>query len=72
MTVKDIIKEYLIKNGYDGLYYDDCGCVLEDFYPCSSEAILDCCPGYKTEFPNGKCDCGEGCDYHIGPDRKSK
>ena len=58
-TVKDIIKEYLERNGYDGLFYDDCGCYLEDLVPCG-ENFEWCKTGYV-----GACNCGEGCDHHI-------
>ena len=36
MTVKEIVKQYLEQNGYDGLYHEDleCGCSLDDFAPC--------------------------------------
>lgn len=60
MNVKKIVKEYLEKNGYDGLYsVDDCACEVSDLMPCE-EMGWDCTAGYK--FP---CDCGEH-DFHIG------
>ena len=59
LTVKKIVKEYLEKNGYDGLFYDDCSCYLEDLIPCG-ENFEWCQPGYV-----GACICGEGCDHHI-------
>ena len=36
MEVYEILSEYLVKNGYDGLYNDDtsCGCDLSDFCYC--------------------------------------
>lgn len=46
MTVKEKVIEYLKKNGYDGLYYDnECGCELKDLMSCNSE-IEQCEPGY--------------------------
>ena len=64
MTVKEIIKEYLIKNNYDGLYYPgECACKLSDLFPCClPESILDCKPGYKMSCPD---DCDKH-DFHIG------
>ena len=48
MTVKDIIADYLKKNGFDGLCDYDCGCGLDDLFPCESEArCLGCEPAYK-------------------------
>jgi len=60
MTVLDIVKEYLIKNKYDGLYGFYCGCSIDDLMPCCWEGTADCEPGHKVP-----CDCGEGCEYHI-------
>ncbi len=47
MTVHDIVAQYLVDNGYDGLYTDDCGCLLDDLMPCCSECG-NCEPGYKA------------------------
>jgi len=52
-TVRDIVREYLVANGYDGLWRDDCGCELGDFMPCccaDSAVIVDCEPGYKNTW----------------------
>jgi len=46
ITVLDIVKQYLIANGYDGLYYHNCGCTIEDLIPCGA-CFDDCIPGYK-------------------------
>ncbi len=37
MNCKDIVKQYLINNGYDGLAGEECGCTVDDtigFMPC--------------------------------------
>lgn len=60
MTVKEIITDWLKKNGYDGLCTEECGCQLGDLGPCClSENILSCVPGYKhsCEYP-----CPAPCD----------
>lgn len=48
MTTIEIIKQYLIDNGFDGLCNDelDCGCELADLEPCD---VLqsNCKAGYK-------------------------
>ena len=65
MTVRDIVEEWLIENGYDGLWHDDCGCGLDDFMPCNGErCVAECEPGYKR-----KRACPPGGDYDliIGP-----
>jgi len=69
MTVRDIIQEYLKKNGYDGLYNEagDCACLVDDLMPCTAcEGVYvdDCEPGYKTP-----CDCG-GHDWHISANKE--
>jgi len=51
MTVKEIVKEYLAKNGYDGLYGDECGsgCQIDDLIPCGEYCnYSDCKPGYAV------------------------
>lgn len=53
MTVKEIVIEYLKKNGYDGLYNDDCGCALDDLIPCCDN-IETCMAGVKGK--NGEED----------------
>ena len=69
MTVKEIVKEYLKKNGYDGLYNDNCGCkITEDLCPCDDWFSPYCEAGYLIEYKDGEeCSCGEDCDWHIGP-----
>lgn len=55
MQMKDIIKDFLIKNGFDGLLNNDldCGCELDDLLPCDWHCG-DCIPGYKT-MEDGEC-----------------
>lgn len=48
MNAASIIREYLVKNGFDGLHNGGiCGCDLDDLIPCE-ESIADCRPGYKV------------------------
>jgi hypothetical protein len=68
MTVRDIVRNYLISHGYSGLAEcdtpDGCGCRLDDLMPCDSPCD-NCEPAYLVP-----CDCedgGEDCgakDYH--------
>jgi len=50
VTVKEIVKQYLIDNGFDGLYSYDCGCKVGDLMPCDGVGIscgpATCIPGY--------------------------
>jgi len=61
MTVLEITKKFLESSGYDGLFSDfsECACLVDDLAPCVGD-IRDCEPGYRA-----KCDCGEGCLFHI-------
>lgn len=35
ITIRDIVRDFLQKNKYDGLCFDDCGCNIEDgLMPC--------------------------------------
>ena len=65
MTVTEIIKEYLVKNNYDGLYAENCGCLLDDLIPCLDWFSEDCKAGHKVEYKEDECPCGEGCPWHI-------
>ena len=60
MNVREIVKKYLKKNGYDGLYCEACGCYLSDLMPCENNSS-DCEPGYAHKCDNPDCWCeGEG------------
>jgi len=62
MELRDIVKQWLEANVYDGLYnsYLDCACEITDLMPCGNPS-LECSAGTKTE-----CDCkGEKHNFHI-------
>ena len=68
MNAKEIISDYLLKNGYEGLFNEDadCGCpVNDDFMSCSGEMCVDCQPGYR--LPGN-----EEYDFLIGPKPEDK
>lgn len=60
MTVNDIVKEWLITNGYEGLYNGSeyCGCDIEDLNACGGP-MGGCQPAYKHLS-------GEGDNVHCG------
>jgi hypothetical protein len=65
MTVKEIVRRYLIDNSFDGLYADgECGCVNDDLLPCGGDCT-DCKPGY-VHMSND-----EDYDFYIKPERES-
>ncbi len=70
ITTKQIVKEYLEKNGYDGLYSEECVCLIKDLAPCC-EDFMDCLAGYKTSCNPETCPADGDCDWHVGP-RKDK
>lgn len=51
MNCLDIVEKYLKDNGYDGLFDDECGCVIGDLRPCCDD-FSDCQPGYKVKAPD--------------------
>lgn len=62
VTVEEIVRAYLVAGGYDGLYCPgECCCSVDHLFPCE-QVSTECEPGYRLP-----CDCGEGCDFHIGP-----
>ena len=66
MNVKEIVLDYLSKNGFEGLFDDsgECGCELSDLMPCG-EGGSACEPGYK--LPGN-----EENDFLIGPKPEHK
>lgn len=63
---KEIIKDYLIANGYDGLVCieGECGCELDDFNACG-EDLCGCQPSYV--WRNACKDCTRYCaGYYVG------
>lgn len=65
IPVKEIVKQYLIKHGYDGLCRDYCGCELDDLMPCE-EISPGCIPGYRHTDPDGEV------DFIITPNKEGK
>jgi len=47
MNIYDIIRKYLVENGYDGLVAEnyECGCTLNDLFLC--DEMDSCMPAYK-------------------------
>jgi len=54
ITVREIVKQWLKDNKYDGLvdYEIECGCTLEDFEPCG-EIGSECTAAYKHPHVDG-------------------
>ena len=63
-TCIEIVRSYLKRYGYSGLYNPqaNCGCEIDDLVPCG-ENFESCIPGYKY-----KCNCTKEEHYwHISP-----
>lgn len=62
LEVFDIVKAYLVSNGFEGLYNSDCecACTIDDLMPCG-EMQHTCTAGYVVPG----CSCGEGCEFHV-------
>ena len=60
MNSREIVTEYLVKNGHDGLYVPgDCGCRVDNLMPCDNIGN-ECEAGYL--MPGN-----EEFDWLIGP-----
>lgn len=68
ISVLQIVKQYLRKNGFDGLACDGCGCGLDDLMPCVGDitGMVECKPA-KRYACDGTC---SGC-LSEGPDDRS-
>jgi len=64
IPVKEIVRQYLVRHGYDGLYSDllECGCDLADLMPCDGNCH-GCIPGYKVE------DQSDEFEFLIAPEK---
>lgn len=56
MDVKTITLLYLEANGFDGLRNDECGCKLDDLFPCDYAGTERCKPGYLVKDGTGEWD----------------
>jgi len=45
MTVREIVEEWLLEHGYDGLCNEECSCTLHDLMSCG-QGFSDCVPGH--------------------------
>jgi len=72
MNVKEIVREHLEENGYDGLFHDECGCKIGDLLPCKSNCD-DCEPGFIQDcskcnyFDTEALACSDDYRECIGP-----
>lgn len=72
MDVFEIVQNYLVANGYDGLVDDfgECACLVGELAPCA-QIGGSCRAGHRVHVPRGSCEYhGAGCTWHIAPGRR--
>ena len=68
MMAKEIVKKYLVDNGYDGLFSPgNCSCRISELM-CCGESCEYCEPGYF--IPSDSPDFDNDYDYMIGRDKQ--
>jgi hypothetical protein len=71
MNVREIVREYLIANGYTGLYRgglidEPCGCGLGALFPCDGDGCDECQPAYYITWSTCRLREREGgCPYEC-------
>lgn len=66
MNVQQIVAEWLTARGYDGLAGDECGCGVDDLFPCGFDC--DCQPAHRhpaTEEEASKYFCSTGDMIYV-------
>ncbi len=71
MTVNEIVRSWLVDNGYDGLFCSDmpCACEADDLAPCGEMHGTWCEPGYKHPCDGRGEECEGDCGWHMGPSK---
>lgn len=66
MNIREMVRQYLEANQFDGLYNaGECACKKDDLFPCGDPHMAYCKPGYLAPCPQDGTDaCGEH-DWHI-------
>lgn len=66
-SIKSIIKDYLDKHNYDGLYNErvECFCHKDDDLFLCEDAPVDCKPGYSHNCSSCRTRCSAHCSAHI-------
>lgn len=66
MTVREIVRGWLLENNFEGLCTFGCGCSVDDLMPCEAEGISSCQPGVKVPCDPDHCEADGDCPWHIG------
>lgn len=54
MNVKEIVIKYLNEHKYDGLYSEDCGCTIENLFPCGGYGMFETCQAGVKDLTKGE------------------
>lgn len=66
-SLHDIIRSWLISNGYDGLASEECGCTLDDLMPCDEPHMRDCNAAYRHDCDYEHCEHKCEAGYAASP-----
>jgi len=69
-TVKEIVRRYLVKENFEGLFNEDaeCACKLDDLITCECDfPIHECEAGYIIP-----CEEGSDFNYCVGRDKPTE
>ena len=67
-TIREIVRDWLREHGYDGLYYEDCGCSVEpDQIMVCGEPSDGCRAGVRRKDCSGCTLLEAGCYANDGP-----
>ena len=78
MTAREILRDALKAQGYDGLYNEDvpCGCLADELALCEELGSGSCKPGYREDVKADDDSCADYCDgcgtdhWHICAERR--
>ncbi len=66
-TVKEIVRQHLEREGYDGLFNEagECACLRDDLAPCNC-MTEQCEAGYRVDCADTECEfANEGGHWHM-------
>lgn len=72
MNVKAIVRDWLVTNGYEGLFNEngECGCDLNDLMCCDNSGVDWCLPAYKLKCEGCTHTCIEDYGYMMSVNRE--
>ena len=66
-SIHDMVRDYLLTHGYDGLAGEECGCAVDDLMPCGDGySDSECRAGWRTTCPIDPATDEQCCDEPGG------